>query len=224
MIIVFSHEREEMLLANLQHLDKFEEEVFVIDDNSKFDMDPINEWANVYQSTEHLGKKNFWLQWRTALSIARTSKDDLFVFMPDDFLNLNFLRILELAETLDTQLNGGAYCVNLINDGREQCFRPFHPLKRIINNEPFLQVGFTDGGFFCNRATLKLLNFRMDPVDPVRFQDPNRSSGVGEQLTKRMRNENVYMLLPEVSLAYHGDHESKMNPEERKRHPLISKH
>jgi hypothetical protein len=31
------------------------------------------------------------------------------------------------------------------------------------------------------------------------------------------------MYTPKKSLAFHGDHESKMHPEERKKNPLISK-
>lgn len=51
---------------------------------------------------------------------------------------------------------------------------------------------------------------------------PNRGSFVGEQLTRRLVNLKVPIFTPIKSFAYHGDHESLMNPEVRKIHKIIS--
>jgi hypothetical protein len=220
MIFVFSCNRPEMLLTNVKHFDDHGFETTIIDDASTFDLTECNEYADIFQSEKKLGKRFYWMQWRTAFEIALDTKDDLFIFTPDDFMDLDLEKIKEMHEALKNR----AYCFNLINDGREQSFRQFEPIPRTINETECLQVGFTDCGFFCNRMTLNILKFRIDPIMQERFHaDPLRSSGVGEQLTFRMRNAGVFMLRPNKSLAFHGDHTSIMHPEERKRNPLTSK-
>jgi len=220
MIIIFSCNRPKMLLDSLKHLDKFEEEVTVLDDNSKFSYDPYLEYASFYRSKKKLGKRGYWLQWRTAFQIAQDSEDDLYIFMPDDFENLNYNKI----ERIHNQLKSRAYSCNIINDGREQCFRPHKNEDITIDSIDFKTIGFNDGGFFCNRATLEIIGFRFNEILPVRFVgDNNISSGIGQQLTKRMREHGIFMLMPIKSLAYHGEHESIMHKEERLKHPLISR-
>ena len=221
MIFVFSHERPGMLLNVLKHLDTYEHghDVTVIDDASTFDFTEHNELAGIYQAEKHLGKPNYWMQWRTAFNLAFHSDDDLFIFTPDDFQDLDLVKIAEIHK----ELNHRAYCFNLINDGRDQSFRQFKLKPHTIAGVDCSHIGFTDCGFFCNRSTLRLLNFHIRPVNAERFYlDPNRSSGVGEQLTFRMRDSGVFILRPDKSLASHGDHESKMHKEERKKNPLIS--
>lgn len=209
-------------MDNLGHLQPFNEEMLVMDDYS----DSLNDWmvlnfASLCRSDKRLGKEGYWQQWKIAFAEADRVDDDLFIFMPDDFMQLDYEKILELHDTLKVR----PYSFNLINDGRDQSFRHFTPKPVTINDTECMNVGFNDCGFFCNRATLEKLNFRIDPVSPSRFHaDPLRSSGVGEQLTLRMRNAGIYMLMPVKSLAVHGDHESIMHKTERKRNPLISKH
>ena len=210
-----------MLLENLQHLDQFDQEIVVLDDKSDFDMTEVTDYADIYQSMERLGKQKYWQQWRTAFSIARDSDDELFIFMPDDFLKLDYDQI----EKLHQQLKVRPYSMNLINDGREECFRAFKPQPQDLDGFEALKVGFNDCGFFCNKKTLKLLQHRIERIDPQRFiWDSSLSSGVGQQLTTRMRGSGVFMLMPVKSLAVHSDHPSIMHPEERKKNPLISKH
>jgi hypothetical protein len=209
-----------MLLQAVKHLDKFNEEVVVLDDNSSFDMNPYLEYADFFRSDKKLGKRGYWLQWRTSFEIAQESEDDLYIFMPDDFERLDYDKIKQIHNNLKSR----AYSCNIINDGREECFRRFEPIDLTIDGIDFKQIGFNDGGFFCNRATLEILKFRFDEISPARFVgDTAISSGIGQQLTTRMRNNGIFMLLPVKSLAYHGEHKSIMHPIERIKHPLISR-
>jgi len=50
----------------------------------------------------------------------------------------------------------------------------------------------------------------------------NISSGVGMMLSKRMHAAGVKIYKPKKSLAYHGNHESKMHGEHRTNTPLKS--
>ena len=221
MIFVFTCDRREMLLDNLKYLDQFNHNITVLDDLTPEDMTRVTDYADLYQSMERLGKKNYWQQWRTALSLARDSEDELYIFMPDDFLSLDINQIERLHETLKVR----PYSMNLINDGRTEQFKAFKPTDIDIDGFKAKRIGFNDCGFFCNRKTLKLLQYRIEAIHPQRFfYNEELSSGVGQQLTRRMRSAGVYMLMPEISLAHHGDHPSIMHPTERLINPLISKH
>jgi hypothetical protein len=208
MIFIFSYNREQMLR---QVLTDIQGEAFVVlDDGSDFETDNMVKFP-------HEGKAGFWKKWKHAFEMAEKSDDELFILMPDDFERLQMGDILMLHE----QHKHEPYVYNIINDGRDSSWMPFTAIQ---TNEHTIQVGFTDCGFFCNREALKRLEFRIDPISPQRFkQKKNISSGVGQQLTNRFTRHGVKMFKPVRSLAYHGDHESMMHPEERKLNPLISK-
>ena len=208
MIFIFSYNREQMLR---QMLTDIKGEAFVVlDDGSDFDTENMVKFP-------HEGKAGFWKKWKHAFEMAEKSDDEIFIFMPDDFERLQMGDILMLHE----QHKHEPYVYNIINDGRDSSWMPFTAVQ---TNEHTIQVGFTDCGFFCNREALKRLEFRIDPISPQRFkQKKNISSGVGQQLTNRFTRHGVKMFKPVRSLAYHGDHESMMHPEERKLNPLISK-
>ena len=210
MTFIFNYEREDMfksILSQLSHM-----KPVVLDDGSSYLID----YPNTIRFRNG-GKEKFWEKWFVAFKMAEGSNDEFFLFTPNDFLDLDLDRI----RTLHEQLKHEPYVYNIINDGRDSCWMPFKAIQKDANT---VQVGFTDCGFFCNRQALERIGFKIDPVDPRRFkQRGDISSGVGQQLTLRFTRAGVKMYKPVKSLAYHGDHESLMNTEERKRNPLISR-
>ena len=166
----------------------------------------------------HRGKEKFWMTWDEMLKDAHQHKDvDLFMFIPDDFENIDIERIKEIHQ----EFKGRPYIYNIINDGRVEQWTPF---KATPPKNGHQRVGFTDCGFFCNRRALECTKWKVKPIDPARWKkDPKASSGVGRYLTLTFTNYKIPMYKPVKSLAYHGDHESVMHPEERKNNPLISK-
>jgi len=163
------------------------------------------------------GKQEYWRTWDEILKDCEKNPSELYLFTPDDFLDLDIGRVLEIHERLSNR----PYVCNIINDGRHQCWGGFKKQEPVNGLE---QVGFCDCGFFCNREALEATKWRIKPVPPERWErDPNMSSGVGQQLTYCFMNRKIKMYKPVKSLAFHGDHESKMNPSERLKNPLISK-
>jgi hypothetical protein len=209
--VIFSYNRPDMLLEALKPLGGWVSDYVILDDCSPYKM----MGKNVIQNKVREGKKGFWKQMDKAFKWAKESNCDWFVFMPDDFLNLNTERIECLMNNVKEP-----FAFNLIFDGRVNQWIPFEPTK--VFEIDAIEVGYCDGGFFCSRNTLELLSFEMLPVEDSWFNRPNKSSGIGRQLTERMRAKNVKLYCPVKSLAYHGTHESMMNPEERKLNPLIS--
>lgn len=209
MTFIFNYEREDMfkqILSQLSHM-----KPVVLDDGSSYFID----YPNTIRF-KNGGKEKFWEKWFVAFRIAEGSKDDFFLFMPNDFLDLDLDRMRMIHE----QLNDEPYVYNIINDGRDSCWIPF---KGVHINDETIQVGFTDCGFFCNRKALEAINFQIDPVDKRRFERRDISSGVGQQLTMKFTRQGVPMYKPLKSLAEHGNHPSVMHGKHRDKVKLISR-
>lgn len=209
MIFVFSYQREQMLKQVLKDLK--DEVVTILDDGSDFTI----KHPNVIKF-KHGGKEKFWEKWFFAFKIAEGTDDDFFLFMPSDFLNIDLVKIKEIHNNYKDK----PYVYNIINDGREMCWNNLRPLIKDRNTE---QVFFTDCGFFCNRAALEAIEFKIKEVDKGRFiKRKDISSGVGQYLTTYFNRARVKIYKPNESLAYHGDHESTMHPIGRKEVQLLS--
>ena len=219
LFIVFSYNRPDMLRKVVEHVSAYGE-VVVIDDKSDFNVHEVcPENTTVYVAPEHRGKPGYWQQWLQAMQYAKAFTGTHVCFMPDDFLDLDVER---LKKTIAALNNTFKFCINLINDGREQCFNYYAPQPLIINEERFKKIGFVDCGFICNVATLKYINYTIKNPGLNYQKNPAMSSGVGNQLSRNFIGD-VTMYLPERSFAYHGNHASMMHPELRKTQPLISK-
>jgi len=75
--------------------------------------------------------------------------------------------------------------------------------------------------FFCTKKLFEEINYNIQPIDKKRWdRDPELSSGVGRQMTKRLSKYNMYG--PMNSLLIGGGSESKMNPTERVKTPVTA--
>lgn len=219
-IVIFNYQRQDMLNNLLEEIETFENKVskyhsintLILDDGSDY----IIEHENVLRF-ENGGKKLFWKRWDICLRYCSELVDtDLFIFLPNDYSQLNFIDILKRYDQFKKQL----YIYNIVNDGRDNCWTYVEP--KAIDKET-IKIGFTDCGFFTNYRTLNELGFFIEPINPIRFNTPNISSGVGQQLTTRLKNKNINCYKPVKSLAFHGEHDSTMHKEERLKNKLTSK-
>jgi hypothetical protein len=211
---ITTYEREEMLCNLVEHLNSFDIIPIIKDDGSTYEIN-----LPQYFRHEHRGKDGFWLTWDEMLKDCKdkeTSRPnaDLFLFLADDFKDLDVKRILELHE----KYKDSPYVYNILNDGRSGHWTGIQ--ERQVD-EQTIMCGMVDCGFFCNYSAIMKLGYYMH--SPTKqWKDKGLSSGVGMMLSKRFMRSRVLMYKPVKSLAYHGTHESKMHPEERKRNPLIS--
>ena len=183
----------------------------IIDDGSSFTL-PTN-----FHQFNHGGKEKFWQKWDYALRMLKDDNSDIFIFTPSDISNINIDKIIQRHN----QFKHNAYAYNLINDGRVNCWNMIKPFKV---DQHTLMVGFTDCGFFCNKNLLNRIGYYVNEINTYRFiHNTSISSGVGQQLTFRMLKAKCLLYTPIQSLVYHGNHESLMHSEERKKNPLTSK-
>jgi len=199
LVVVFTHDRPEMLKNTIREVGG---DLILCNDE---------DWS---------GKRNFWKKWKFAVEFCKDSDEEYFLFVPDDFKNYD----LDMIKRLTMQgWDNHLFAVNLSNDGRSHCWGGFGTGQPSFNvgEYKFDEVGFVDCGFLTNKHTIERLT--IDEVPEGWFNRPDKSSGVGHQLTKKFRSFGVKMITPTPSLAFHGDHESKMHGEHRKDIPLISK-
>ncbi len=219
-VIVFSYNREEMLCKLVNSLMLNEIDFHVIDDGSDFD---IRERIHEDRLTvfNNGGKEKFWIKFAEAFHICRMSEHNDFLFIPDDFQDVDFESLELIAESWEDKL----YSLNVINDGREFCWGKYkkgiEPIKSATIDNTLVEVGFNDCGFLTNRNSLNGINIR--PVPLSWFDRPDKSSGVGHMLTVQMREMGIPMMKPIKSLAFHGEHESVMHGKHRNEIKLKSK-
>lgn len=162
-----------------------------------------------------LGKQGYWKAYQTVFLAARMLRPAHALWLQDD---------LEFAPTLlrDCYTRWEA----LARDAHRRVLYLFasgddEPEGRWIRfrrHEASQGVRLTQWfdlqAFFVDRRFFELLRYRMIPVSARRWAKKPYSSGVGEQLTRRLfRRANVYQALP--SLVFHGAEPSEMNPEAR---------
>ena len=223
LFVVFSYNRERMLLDLRYELDK--QNLLIIDDGSEWlnkDLSPCNlcnERSQIIR-TIHEGKQGFWKKWLLARQIALGTDHDYFVFLPDDVSNVDIEAIQEITKQGWTD---NLFALNLCNTGERYRWGKHREIQEDFElaGRTWQQCDYVDGAFITNRATLTA--FDIEPVPKLWFDRPDKSSGVGYQMTMKLRAIGCPMMLPSKSLAYHGDHESVMHKNHRLITPLISK-
>jgi hypothetical protein len=214
MILIFSYNRPEFLRKVIEDCPV---KPYVIDDGSDFDPMPFAR-LSYFHKLEHKGREQFYLNWQYAFEICKQSDEDFFLFIPDDFLNVNHSKIKHIYDTLQ-----GRYAYNLLNDARPQIWTPIKHHDVEVAGVPSERVSYADCGYFTNRETLQAINFTQDDISVSRFDRSENSSGVGWSQSRRFHKKFVPMYIPKKSLCFHGAHESMMHKELRKKQPLISR-
>lgn len=164
---------------------------------------------------QRLGKRGYWKAYQMLFLAARTLRPAHALFLQDD---LEFEPSL-IAECYRRWEALGAdprrrvlYLFQSDDDEPEGRWVKF-PRGEVAHGAR-LTRWFDLQGYFVDRAFFELLDYRMFEVSERRWLRKNYSSGVGEQLTRRLfPRANVYQAVP--SLVYHGAHPSEMNPEAR---------
>ena len=204
-----TYDREHDLKRVVSHMNKNGLDPIIYDDGSTYKTKLPN-----YHRHEHRGKKGFIHTWEDMLKVCRNNNADLYIFMPDDFHDLDLERLYDYHNQFKTY----AYACNIINDGRTKIWTNLS----CLDMGDYYRLGFVDCGFFCNREALERIDFTLGSLPKGWHNKANRSSGVGMLLSTGFHSTRVKMYKPKKSLAFHGDHESKMHKQERINKPLIS--
>lgn len=235
-VIITSHKRQEACTELLQQVytqlpQALRDDVLVIvlEDLSGLDYSAaealgrrlFGDRFHLLTSRRWLGKPGYWLMYQAAFELLRVLEPKHTLFIQDD-LNLRpgfvaqalmlwdalkdpHKAVLSLCSFDDDEAKGrwARYARHEVLDGRLRKTQWFD-----------LHAYLVDGYF------LTTLQHRVFPADPLRFRaDRSRSSGVGEQFTRRLWGRgNIYQVVE--TLAYHGAHVSVMNEDSRAGRPF----
>jgi hypothetical protein len=156
-IFIFSFNREEMLKKVVESVKDYN--YFIIDDGSTFDW----RWDDArFWKLTHQGKEQWHLNWDLVFRNIKSQfmTDELFVFTPDDFLDLNIAKIFELHEKYKDK----PYVYNIVRDHRDYCW----------NHKPVIDIDSETQqiGFVVSSATVKYWkcwNLKLTPLTPRDF-------------------------------------------------------
>ncbi len=165
---------------------------------------------------ERIGKAGFWKAYQVAFLVAREQQPTHALFLQDD---LDFAPdLLERVRALwgATASDLMRRVLYLFSSAEDERWGRWVVAKRRDVGHGLRRTQWFDlQAFFVDRAFFELLQYRMIPIHPNRWRrKPKISSGVGKQLTLRLRNRaNVYQAYP--PLVFHGGCASEMNPQAR---------
>lgn len=160
------------------------------------------------------GRENYYKVWNKILDDARRSEWEFFLALPDDFVPAHPMPIANCIGQLAT--SGADALVPVVDKrGRGPCWVPMDPVKERY----WWHTGWLDGCFICTRETLAALDWIVPKFKPDHFET-NQSSGVGKYISLALHRMGKKIYQVEDSLYQHGDHDSVMHYEERKRNPL----
>jgi hypothetical protein len=170
---------------------------------------------------ERMGKPGFWKAYQVAFMVAQEQRSEHALFLQDDldFAPDLLQRVRALwTATASDPLRRVLYLFSSSED--ERFGRWVLSPRRELGNGLRRTQWFDLQAFYVDRAFFALLAYRMIAIHRNRWRrKPRISSGVGKQLTLRMRGRaNVYQAYP--PLVFHGGLESEMNPQARAKRAL----
>lgn len=231
-IVLTTHRRAESarrlieaLAASLQQAHHDDAFILVLNDRSGCDYAPVlaaltqhfrGRFA-FYHSLEHLGKRAFWLTYQQAFRVIERLRPGHTLFLQDDvtFHPAFIGDALSLWQAIDDPKKAVLYLCAVQDDEVEGRWIHYRRVEawggRVRRTQWFDLQAFMVGPLF-----FELLRNRVFPIHERRWRrDSVKSSGVGEQFTRRLfHRANVYQV--SQTLVFHGGEESLMNAEARR--------
>jgi len=224
-VVITTHNRQEMLKMLLDDIFKnknYKIYVVVFDDASN-DIYDLGDYDVKYiKYIKNNGLKKLWKVIDDTFKFCGKINADYYVYLQDDLrLKENFfeesVRIFENIPD-DTKISLGTLMID--SQRNQPKWTGVYP----IEYDEYYKTQWCELVFICKYSFFKSLEFKMLPINPSRWdKNPNLSSGVGEQISKRLYNLDLNMYHVINNLTIHGDHESKLLPELRKTEKLIAK-
>ena len=196
-------------------------DIVIFDDKSEVFPEVLNKYkyvATVIQSPEHRGKAGFWKTYNDIFAYCKEHEYDYYIILPDD--------VEPCPEFVKECI--AAY----ENAGKPICLSPLVTNRTLLpgisrwgrkpieRKDGYYLTHYFDCCTVCRRDFFEALHWLLAPIAP--HPDPHRSSGVGRQVTIRLQEQGKRMCHVERTLLTIVGDGSQMNPEERKRHPMVA--
>lgn len=174
-----------------------------------------------YRPVERVGKQGYWQVYARAFEVVSRLGPALTLFLQDD-LTLKprfFTEMLELWHALSEPDKAVLYLCAMPGDQAGGRWIRYARQSR-LGGRVWRTQWFDLQAFLAGPRFFETLRGRVFPVPKARWRrDPTRSSGVGEQFSRRLlKRAGIYQV--KETLVFHGGELSLMNPEVRQRVPF----
>jgi hypothetical protein len=177
-------------------------------------------WRWVAAEDNH-GKQGAWAWHNQMYDSLRDVTEQAFIYFFDDDMRLCD-QFFGTSLTMWGRVNDpDKATLHLMVDSSRQnasCWTGVQPRKL---DRHLRRTQWVDGSFLCQRRTLDALKFSLNEIGADRWKThPERSTGVGQQISHRLHDLGLGLYQTCLSLVVHASSESYYNPKERKATPL----
>lgn len=221
-VFITTYNRSEMLSKLLNQIEeqknKLKIKIIVFDDGSEEKYN-LSEKVSYFKFFPNKGKKKFWKIIDTGFKLLKQFDSKYYVFLQDDVsIKENFFT--DLQKKYDEIEDPKKISLSFLSDERVKSPNWTGYQPRVRGN--VLKTQWIELHFICEKKLFEVLEHRMDPINPNRWDsNPLLSSGVGWQMSLRLHNKGYGLYHTKESFVSHGNHESKMNKEERIKNKLV---
>ena len=219
LVAITSYKRNYSLMLLVEKLlDEPNVDIVIFDDKSDKPLTIGNKRVTKLTNPEHRGKAGFWKTYNDIFAYCKEHDYDYYIILPDDVLPCpEFVK-----EAIASYHNAGdPICISPLLTNRSLAPGISRwGRKPIERKDGYYLTHYFDCCTVCRRDFFEALHWLLAPIAP--HPDPHRSSGVGRQVTIRLQEQGKRMCHVERTLLSIVPSDSQMNPEERKRHPMVA--
>ena len=221
LVAITSYNRKGSLLGLVAALSEYKNvDIAIFDDCSAYDAQIFAKRfqnTTVITSPEHRGKAGFWKTYNDIFAYCKEHEYDYYIILPDD--------VEPCPDFIDKAIKAyndcGGICISPLLTNRSLAPGISRwGRKPIERKDGYYLTHYFDCAGIMRRDFFEALHWLLAPIAP--HPDPHRSSGVGRQVTLRLQEQGKRMCHVERTLLTIVPSESQMNPEERKRHPMVA--
>jgi hypothetical protein len=237
LILITTYNRPDSLMLLLQDLkkDSLSENVHILlyDDCSSIDYEDVLDYLHLnfsyqyFKSSQNHGKKAYWRLINSAFQQVKNETFDYFINLQDDIRLIDDF-LLKSIMAYDRIIDRRKIVLNLLNDYSRQGKRIWtnvFPRPARFDGHKYYFTGWVDMcAFICTRKFFDLLNYKIYEPESKYLTNPELSSGVGCQISKRIVQDARALYQVWKSYVIHSIHESVMHPEHRRKTAIISNH
>lgn len=224
-VVITTYNRPEMLTELLKNIEiekkNYKILTIVFDDGSDRSIDYSKFNVKKVGTTKNMGKQKYYQLINNTFKYIKNINSKYFIYLPDDVKLVNnfFDEVKRVYELINDHKK---ICLNILTDDRVD--RTNWTNFKTIDFGEYLQTQWNDLCFISEKKIFDVLNYKIDDIDQSRWiNNPNLSSGVGQQISVRLNNGGYKMYHTKKSMVQHGNHESKMNKLEREKVNLITR-
>ncbi len=220
LVIITSYNRKDSLLKLHETiLAGSDANIAIFDDKSDWPVNSLQhpKCVDVIINPEHRGKAGFWQTYNDIFAYCKEHTYDYYIILPDDVDPCPDF----VSKAIEAYDQAGCICLSPLLTNRSLLPGISRWGRQPIERKPWgYLTHYFDCCTICRRDFFEALGWQLDPIAPN--QNPLRSSGVGRQVTLRLQALGKAMGHVRRTLLTICETDSKMNPQERQRHPMYA--